>query len=93
MKFFKRVFKKQKIIDELIKRRNEVIKRAQSPIPDEFLQGNFNLYLMWLIEPHIKESFEPYKERVDPKTERKIHKTVYNIMEEAIKDGDIQEKE
>ena len=63
LKIFNR--KKSKIIDDLIKRRDEVVKRARSEPPEWVMSAKFEDYLYWLIEPHIKKDYTPYVKLTD----------------------------
>lgn len=70
----------RKIIKELIRRRDEVIKRAQMPIPTHLLNAPFTDYKIWLIEPHVHEKFiEEYEEK-DDEGQRSGQLTVYKIL-------------
>ena len=45
---------------ELVKRRDEFLKRLKSKIPDEVIGGKFENYKYWLSEPFIVVKYEPY---------------------------------
>lgn len=82
-----------KRLKELIRRRDEVINRALSRLPDYFLNSsNFNEYMLWVIEPHIKENFTVYKKDSD-KSERIAQSTVYKILNKIGDDKSDLEKE
>ena len=61
------VLSKQKKILSLVRRREEVIKRAgmivAGKIPDNLIfHGAMPDFIMWIIEPHVYPTFEEYKE-------------------------------
>ena len=77
--FFKR--DNDDLVMELLERRDEVIKRAKVRLPERFRrEKQLNAYLAWIIEPHIKKNYTPYRDP-NSKSERKAQEAVYNIME------------
>ena len=61
--------KSKKLIKELIKRRDEVIKRAvmiaNKKIPEYLLVVQLADLIEWIIKPHIREQYSDYKKPVD----------------------------
>lgn len=53
---------KENTVKEMIRRRDEVIKRIQIKVPPT---NNFPAYKYWISEPFIKDSFEEYTESKD----------------------------
>jgi len=53
---------------QLIRRRDEFIKRLKSAIPDEVIGGRFENYKYWLAEPFIKDEYVEHKEVNDNTT-------------------------
>jgi len=81
-----------KVIEELIKRRDEVVNRAISvanrtmPESLESIQDTME----WVVEPHLYRNWNPYK-LITAETERSALRTTYKIME--VKEKVEQEKE
>ena len=74
------MFKYKKMVLDLVRRREEVLKRAgmivSGNIPDKLiLYGRMPDYFMWVIGPHVykewtayvEESAESYRKRIDTK--------------------------
>jgi hypothetical protein len=90
------------LVKDFEKRRDEVIKRAKSPIPDDLLfrrEGlRFEDYIYWILEPHIIEKYIPYKIAKDENirtAQSALTKIMYKIPKEdldKIKVGEVSEK-
>jgi len=86
------MFKNIKVILDLVKRRDEVIKRAgmivAGKIPDNLVfHGTMPDFIMWIIEPHVFEKFEEYTE-IPNETIREMYD---KKIKEMIKDNEQEE--
>lgn len=75
--------KSKKLINELVKRREEVIRRAiliaNKDIPENLIDCQLAEILEWMIEPHIKEEFIEYKKPSD-KEVRGFQKVLQKVI-------------
>ena len=79
--------KKNKLIWDLARRRDEVIKRTrllvQGRLPDKLtLHGRMQDFLMWMIEPHVFAEYEIYEEEKDDFIRKKLDKAYKQFVGE-----------
>ena len=76
----------KKLIKELIKRRNEVIKRAvmiaNKKIPEYLLEVQLAELIEWIIKPHIMEEYTTYNKPSDSKV-RGFQKLLQKVTSKA----------
>ena len=95
------MLKYKKMVIDLAKRRDEVLKRAgmivSGNIPDKLvLYGRMPDFFMWVVEPHVydkwsvfvEENAESYRKRIDTKLKEIIgeEKNEEKIEQETVKD-------
>ena len=78
--------KSKKLIKELIKRRDEVVKRAamiaNKKIPEYLLEVQLADLIEWIIKPHIREQYSDYKKPSDSKV-RGFQKLLQKVTSKA----------
>lgn len=87
---------KKKVID-LVKRREEVIKRAgmviSGNIPDKLvLYGGMVDFLTWIVEPHIYENWSTYVEETAESYRKRIDTKLKEIIGEEKNDEKIEQE-
>ena len=78
--------KSKKLIKELIKRRDEVIRRAvmiaNKKIPEYLLEVQLAELIEWIIKPHIMEEYTTYNKPSDSKV-RGFQKLLQKVTSKA----------
>jgi len=82
--------KASKIICELTKRRNEFLKRVNTPVPDAEIT-NFPDYKYWLAQSFIVDNFEPFNPKDDKIDMVSSIKGLATVLREAEKLNDLKE--
>ena len=87
LKRIKNLFKRNNIEKELLRRRDEVIKRAFAAVRRELPEGlqGFPETIFWIIEPHMEPEFAPYTkedEKIDRGAESAVVKILGGVREE-----------
>ena len=81
--------KQRVLIKELVKRREEVIKRAiliaNKDIPEHLIECQLSEIIEWMVEPHIREKFGEYNKPSDKEVrgfQRLLQKVVNKVKGE-----------
>lgn len=83
--------KRANLVRELIRRREEVIKRARmianKQIPEHIIEGDYAGIIEWIVKPHINEKYEEYKSPDDEEVRwwQKIGYKIAKILEKGEK--------
>lgn len=75
--------KRRRLIEDLIKRREEVILRAKmianKDVPESLINTGFADVIKWMITPHIEPTYEPYNQPEDSEV-RGFQNTLMKIL-------------